>query len=62
MGKKGEAVLFLLPAELGYLDLLRKAGVEISELDLDKVFASLPQASALPAVSSPDSNQSCSKL
>lgn len=42
MGQKGKAILFLLPVEKGYLDLMGAAGVEMHRLDLDKVYAALP--------------------
>ena len=42
MGRKGEAILFLLPAETGYLNLLEGAGHRVAAMDLFPVFEALP--------------------
>lgn len=46
MGHAGEAVLFLLPSEARYLQLLRGHNVHLHPLGLDPVLAQLPDAEA----------------
>ena len=53
MGQQGEAILFLLPAEIGYLGLLTPAGCSIAEMDLDAVMRALPAVPNQSAVSPP---------
>ena len=52
MGQQGEAILFLLPAEIGYLELLAKTGCRIAEMDLDGVMRALPAVPNQSAVRS----------
>ena len=52
MGQQGEAILFLLPAEIGYLELLAKTGCRIAEMDLDSVMRALPAVPNQSAVRS----------
>lgn len=59
MGQKGEAVLFLLPFEMEYLDLLGQAGVKIRELGLEQVHTALPQPDG---VSQPELSSKLSAL
>lgn len=48
MGQQGEAVLFLLPSEMGYLSMLQSAGCNIQELSLDEALQSLPSRGLAP--------------
>ena len=44
MGRVGEALLFLLPSERGYLERLRAAGVGLEPADVLPALDLLPQA------------------
>lgn len=41
MGQKGEAILFLQPSELEYMEELKKHGVTLQELSLPKLLDGL---------------------
>ncbi len=45
MGRRGEAALFLLPSESGYLDMLQTVGVEPNEAPLGSLLEALPAPS-----------------
>lgn len=47
MTDQGEALLFLQPHEMPYIDALKQKGVELSHAPMDPVLDSLPGLSSL---------------
>ena len=42
MGQAGEAVLYLLPSEMGYLEWLAEAGCKVEPMDPEEALRALP--------------------
>lgn len=42
MGQAGEAVLYLLPSEMGYLEWLAEAGCKVESMDPEEALRALP--------------------
>jgi len=42
MGQAGEAILFLLPSEMGYLEWLAEAGCKVAQMNPDLALKALP--------------------
>lgn len=48
MGQTGEAILFLLPSEIAYLDLLQGQGCKVKEMPPEEATSDIPALTINP--------------